>query len=306
MANATETNDLIVLHSDRLRLEIAPPGHSYTGSRWNWNGFVLQATLDGRDTFCTSESLTPGGGMGGEGLCSEYGIFAPIGFEDARAGECFPKPGIGLLKKPDGEAYAFSHAYEITPFPRRIDVEESTAVFECEPLPCRGYEFRTRERLWVAGNRFGVDYEFENVGAKTIQTHEYRHNFLSINGSAPGPDVRLALGVGLQIHDAPGSVQVLAGGAGCEVRWRGAVEKGFLCHAVLPPGKHEDSEREVWKLQHEASGAWISESVQGAFANLNLWCEKHVLSPEAFVAIDVAPGQVQKWRRVYEFAGARA
>src|SRR5688572_25534831 len=95
--NNLPTSDRLHLISDRLRVDIATPGSStYAGSRFDWTGLITQVTLDGRHTFCGQEA-TDGTGTGGIGLCNEFGIFEPVGYDDARVGDQFPKLGIGLL-----------------------------------------------------------------------------------------------------------------------------------------------------------------------------------------------------------------
>lgn len=46
----------------RLDVEITEPGERYSGSRFDWTGFVAQITLDGKHTFCGSESEVEGVG----------------------------------------------------------------------------------------------------------------------------------------------------------------------------------------------------------------------------------------------------
>ncbi|MFD1908517.1 hypothetical protein ACFSQ7_37740 [Paenibacillus rhizoplanae] len=88
-----------ILSNGVLTVEIAEVG-AYGGTRFDWTGFITGVTLEqGGHTFCVPESLVPGQGTGGIGLCNEFGISRAIGYEDAAAGEWFPKFGIGLLQE---------------------------------------------------------------------------------------------------------------------------------------------------------------------------------------------------------------
>lgn len=87
----------------------------YSGVRFDWNGFITQVTLDGKHTFCVPEALEPGRGTGGCGLCGEFGIHDPLGYDETPIGEYFPKIGAGLLKRPDSEPYDFFRKYEAVP-----------------------------------------------------------------------------------------------------------------------------------------------------------------------------------------------
>ena len=186
------------LESPRLQIEIAPP-QLVAGARWNRGAFVTQVTLDNRHTFCGRE---PTGGSEGIGLCGEFGLFVPVGYDEARAGEWFPKLGVGLLHKTDGKPYDFTRPYLIESFEWQIESAPDALQFECPPLPCRGYAARLRHTLSVRENALVLDTELENVGERVLRTREYRHNFLSLDGEGPGPKLALETSFALVPLDA--------------------------------------------------------------------------------------------------------
>ncbi len=55
-----------------------------------------------------------------------------------------------------------------------------------------------------------------------------------------------------------------------------------------------------WKLAYLPGRIGVSE--QGSFHTdaINLWGVGHVISPELFVRLNIAPGQSMAWRRTYE------
>ena len=190
----TTENPPIVLRSDRLMVEIAQPGSVYSGTRFDWTAFITQVTLDKTHTFCVPESLTPGQGSGGVGLCNEFGIEEVIGYDEAQPGDPFPKLGIGLLARPDDAPYNFFRPYEIVaPFPIHVTTNATQATFIVEPLECRGYAVRLTKTVTVEGAGMTIAYALENVGEKPVVTTEYVHNFMGIDGLAIGPDYRLRM-----------------------------------------------------------------------------------------------------------------
>ena len=155
----------IILKSDRLEVEIAQPGTHYNGTRFDWSGFITQVTLDGQHTFCMPESLRPGKGTGGSGLCNEFGIEKSLGYDEAPVGGAFPKLGIGLLKRPDGEPYKFMRPFEIVEeFPIIIDARQEQVTFYVEPIACMGYAARLKKTISVAGPELTIAYQLDNVG----------------------------------------------------------------------------------------------------------------------------------------------
>jgi len=287
------------LCSNRLCVQVAEPGTFYSGTRFDWTGFITQVTLDGRHTFCVPESLDSSVGSGGVGMCNEFGIFRPVGYDEAAPGECFPKFGVGLLQRESDEAYDFMHLYSLTPFTRRVTSGEGWARMESEPLPCRGYAAREVKTLRVEENTLSIAYELENVGTQAIRTHEYCHNFLAIDGRGPGEGCVLRVAQGLSASDTPDLLQQ----EGSTVRWLHAPEASFLCRFFASgqaPGKIDGP---VWELSLEPEGVAVSEALSAPVAGLSLWCASHVASPEVFVDIDIEPGQTQSWTRTYRFTG---
>ena len=290
----------MILNNDRLRVEIADLGTIYRGARFDWTGFITQVTLDGKHSFCTPESLVAGEGTGGIGLCNEFGIFRPIGYDDARPGEQFPKLGIGLLTKPDDKPHDFAAPYKIQPFPVRMKLEGGGVVYEVDPLPCRGYEAFLRKTIRLQDAALEISYELKNVGKWTIRTHEYNHNFIAIDGRPPGPRYRLRL----PKHMAPFSIQSPLCMEGGEVCWCAGVGTPFLTSA---PGPYPPIDGPFWELIRQPDGVGLRETVSVPAEHFAIWCTPHLIGPEVFITINLKAGAKMTWTRRYEFfAGVKA
>ena len=286
------------LENQRLCVEIAEPGTLYRGSRFDWSGFITQVTLDGKHTFCAPESIEKNGGTGGRGLCNEFGIFRPVGYQSARPGQWFPKFGVGLLRRPDEDDYKFDRPYEFQPFPLEVRRDAQKLVFQFEPLPCRGYAARLRKTLRLNENALSIEYELENIGSQPICTGEYVHNFLAPNGAPPGPQSVLQLHPGLRLQRGGALLRQ----SGAQVRWNAPVKAPQIWEIAAPA----PTSGMIWQLWHESEKIGLSESLDVPIERVSLWCAPHVLSPEVFVNIAVLPGQSQRWARRYQFwAGER-
>lgn len=287
------SEQMLILQNDRLKVEIAYPGSGYRGSRFDWTGFVTQVTLDGRHTFCVPESLVPGRGSGGAGLCNEFGIHEPIGYEDAAVGEQFSKLGVGLLTRPDGKPYDFFRPYEIQPFPVHVETGVDKVVFTSEPLACRGYAARLTKSLSIQDNKLLIEYRLENVGERSLKTTEYVHNFIGIDGHRIGPDYELRLPYPIELSE-PAEIFELSDN---RISWRWTPESDFYCI----PGGFPGGEVHQWELMHKPSGVGIREESRLPVGRVCLWGTTHVASPEVFIGINLAPGDTQTWSRGYEF-----
>lgn len=314
----------IILKSNRLRVDIARPGSFEQVTRFDWTMFTTQVTLDGKHTFCVPESYIPGDGTGGVGLCNEFATDMPLGYAEAKPGESFAKPGVGLLRRPDDAPYSVFRKYEIVErFPIQIEVASDRVRFQVEPLDCRGFALRLVKTATVNENILEIAYQLENTGSRVIDMTEYAHNFIGIDGLPIGPDVWVEFPQPVVLEDVrpamrnnmpawgrilPGFVKDwLLGGAlrkatavlsfqGNQIKMRWVPPRWFYCRLV-------NLQRRVvpqWKMVHQ-NGVTISETDDFAPVRLAVWGVKHVWSVEVFIGIHVEPGQTQSWTRRYTF-----
>jgi len=316
-----------ILNSSRLILEIAPPGQAYHGARFDWTGFITQVTLDGVHTFCGQESLQPERqGVVGLGLCNEFGNEKPVGYNDARPGETFPKFGIGLLRRPDASDYSYMRSYELVqPFPVHLDSQPDRLSIVVEPVDCRGYAARLSRTILVKDNWLEIAYRLENTGAQPIDTHEYTHNFVCIDQQRPGPDyvIRLACPVELQnITPAlrkllPGRLSKIAPVFLVDLLINSMLKKGLKPLTIqgqeigfrqapeamlyLRAARFGFQEGPQWEIRLRSSGAGLREYDDFVPSRVAVWGDKHVVSAEAFIDLQLQPGESKAWSRRYEF-----
>ncbi|MNW39700.1 hypothetical protein D3C74_167920 [compost metagenome] len=294
------------LKNEQLMIDIAEIGE-YGGSRFDWSGFITGVTLingeRGSHTYCVPESLTAGEGTGGEGLCNEFGLRKAIGYDDAKVGEQFPKLGIGLLTRPDDEEYAFDRAYPIRPF--QVHVEQENAcklVFRGTQEPCKGFSAHLTKSIAIHNNRLTVEYELHNTGMKEICTEEYCHNFIGIDEQPVGPDYVLKFPYVLNPwSDDKETLDDLVfrseAGLGI-VGWRKKPDKPFY---FRQEGFEGAKYAWLWELIHQPSGVGVRELSTFSVSDIAVWGQGHVISPEIFIEVKVAPGERKSWSRVYEF-----
>lgn len=288
----------ISIRSNRLAVEIAAPGVAYHRTRFDWTGFITQVTLDGAHTFCEVEDEDPSRGSGGIGICNEFGIEKPVGYNDAAPGQAFPKFGIGLLTRPNDKPYNFFKDHEIAqPFPIHVETAPDQARFIVDPVDCRGYAARETKTLRVTGSTLQIDYLLENTGLLPIDTHEYCHNFIAINRQPIGPGYLLrfpypiVLDPGIQIN-----LDILDVN-GQQIRWKSTPQKSFYGR---PLGFFQTSQPH-WEIVHEPSGVGLREYDDFDPERVAIWGTAHVVSAEIFNSIHLLPGRSQSWTRRFEF-----
>jgi len=298
----------ITLANDRLRVEIEGCGQpgQYAGPRFDWTGFVRQVELlsGGGHTYCVPESLVPGAGTGGIGLCNEFGIDGPPGYYEIESGEKFPKIGIGTLTKLKTGGYSVFESYPIEPVAIDTERGEDWARFRIEAPEVNGYAYEYEKKLSLSGRKLIVEYRLTNRGRKTISTNEYVHNFVAVDGKPIGPGYVLKFP--LPVENLPGyepverlTKHLRVDGDG--LRWEPVTDTFYARYRSA-----EGPTPFYWELVDETTGAGMRESGSEPLDHYAIWGESHVVSPEAFVAIGLAPGETKSWSRTYEFFSAES
>lgn len=297
MNNSTySSEDKIILESDRLTVEIAQPGTIYRGSRFDWTGFITQVTLDHQHNFCVPEQYDPDKGTGGIGFCNEFGIDKPVGYEEAAVGECFPKIGIGLLKRKSEGPYEFWSSYDIQAFSVQVSTEENSVTFVSEPFRCAGYAARLEKTVSIKGTILEMEYTLKNTGIKHIETNEYCHNFIGIDGHHLGKDYCLSFPYQVKINKVSGSFVPYED----KILWEEAPQGDFY-GIIERIGVEPEVDPYWWQLIHTPSGAGVRELTRIPVCKYAVWGSTHVVSPELFIHISLEPGAAMTWSRKYEF-----
>ncbi|OWA33934.1 hypothetical protein B9G55_16470 [Saccharibacillus sp. O16] len=286
------------LKGEELTVTIQKP-EACEGTRFDRIGWVTQVRLEtaGID-FCMPESRTAGQGTGGVGLSGEFGIDKPIGYDDAQVGETFMKLGIGALTKVDGEGYNFARTYPVEMYEVQVEAAPSEIRFTSITPEVHGYAARLTKTLTVERRSLKIRYKLENLGSRRISTNEYVHNFVSVGDYAVGPDYVLNLPY------APETKQIGDGG----VEEKLVLSPGRLTWSSEAGGEYyvlyegfAVGERPYWELIHTPSGAGMRELGDFDASKFAVWGAGHVVAPEVFVDLELAPGEGREWMRVYEF-----
>ncbi|WNR45547.1 hypothetical protein [Paenibacillus roseipurpureus] len=288
-----------MLKNEELEVRYEPPSHKCLTSRFDRTGFITQVTDVRRGhTYCSAEHQGQGNARrGGVGLCNEFSIHRAVGYETAQVGQPFPKLGVGLVTRAHEREYMFHEPYVVQPFPISWDASEDRIEVSVEPLPCRGYEARLHKRIVLRGRQLCIDYTLQNAGTMAIITEEYAHNFLRMAGREIGPDYEVV------IPDLVGAGSV--GGpfvsSGRTLNWSQPMREGEECY-LSRPIEASGATSAAWELHVRQLGIGLMEEVSGAaVSHFALWGKAHVISPELFISIQLEPGQVMNWQRVYSF-----
>jgi hypothetical protein len=289
----------VYLWNEKLKVEIGEPGELYSGSRFDNSGHIAQVTLNNRHTFCTTEK-SGYNAIFGSGLINEFDIDEPIGYEETIPGEYFLKIGVGKLLREDGMTYDFSHLYKFNPSIFKTELFETKRFsVETQSEKINGFQYQYVKVISIYENILTIFYSLKNIGEKCFSTEEYGHNFLSIDYQDLSENYQLKFNFKLN----PGKFDNVVDPNNCliigenNIGWN-AKPTGDIFIAQL---NGKTPHRASWQLINSQLKTGVSEDVSFESIKVNLWGNRHVVSPELFFRTTLNQGEEYNWQRRYTF-----
>ena len=275
------------------------PSSAYAGPRYESGGIVMQVALDGRHTFLGKEGR--GERLGGFGLIEEMGMHKAIGYEDAKPGEPFLRLGVGLVARGARPDFFFFEAF---PFVERfrwdVAVAERSAAFVQVGKPFRGTAYRYEKRVVLDPEQPALRFEhaLANTGEKPIETDQYCHNYFRFDDAPPGPDYVIEMEFPLEPQGKVNPPMVAEG----KTVTFGELLKGAAYGRFN--GQPPTASGHRFRAFHKANGLEVIVGGDFPIAFAACYADTFAVSPEAFCAIRVKPGQTFRWTRTYAFRAA--
>ena len=285
------------LKNNHLEIQIDLPIENYRFSRFDWTGKIT--TLKYKGLFIMGGETNEGDpeNVLGKGFYNEFGIESPLGFSETPIGGWFHKIGVGLLKKEDSQ-YQPGKKYQIKPGIFKISQAPNRIFIRCTSESMNGYSYVLEKNIELNENGFTITYTLDNTGNKKIITDEYVHNFMAIDKAPIGNNYSLQFPFQLQpahfIETVNPDQKVLLGAT--KVTFTDTIDETFF-FSNLSGAKRV---RAQWELKNRKKKLIIRETGNFKTNKVNLWGTKHVISPELFFNIDLAPDASVSWSRKFE------
>jgi hypothetical protein len=290
----------------------------YRGTRFDWSGVVSSLQFQGHDYYGPWFNKTGpdvhdfvyDGPDIVAGPCSAItgpvDEFAPLGFEDAKAGGNFIKIGIGALRKPDDQAYDHYRSYEVAdPGKWSIGKHADSVEFTQELHDASsgyGYTYRKTLRLVSGKAEMVLEHSLKNTGTQVIHTSVYNHNFLVLDGRGPGPGVTIT--VPFQIHTSEPTPKPPAEGLaeirGNQIIYRKTLE-GHDVAAMPLQGFGASAADHQFRIEDTRAGAGMSMESDRPLSSESLWSIRTVIAVEPYVEIAIEPGSEFTWTSSYRY-----
>ena len=143
-----------------------------------------------------------------------------------------------------------------------------------------------------------LQHSLRNRGTKAIRTSVYNHNFLVLDGRAPGPGLVITLPFTIKTPRPPN--QELAEVRGNQIVYLREL-KDRETVAMPIEGFGEKAADYSIRIENGRAGAGMSIRGDRPLAKESLWSIRTVVAVEPFVAINLEPGGHFSWTATYDF-----
>jgi hypothetical protein len=306
------TNGLI---RARLYLPDADRGF-YRSTRFDWSGIISALEYEGhqfygpwfthsdptvRDFIYRDPDIVVGPQSRAMGPAEEFEL--PVGYDTAVPGATFIKVGVGRLRRPSNANYDRFAPYEIvdggtwtvTPRPDSVEFIHTLS----DEVTGYGCEYRKRVSLTAGRPEMVIAHVLHNSGRMPIETNQYNHNFLVLDGDGPGPGFVVSVPFAIQTDCVPDPA--MAEVRGQEVVYT-ATLKGRDRVSFPLRGFGADAKGYDVRVENGRTGAGVRITGDQPLASLLLWSIRSNLSIEPYVSINVEPGATMQWNLTYTYS----
>jgi hypothetical protein len=310
------------ISNGEIRLKIYLPDAKegfYRATRFDWSGMIYSLVYkdheyygpwfqridpSARDFTYDGADIVASPCTAAVGPAEEFVTDAnlPLGYGEAKPGGTFVKIGVGALRKPDDSAYNHFHLYEIAD-PGKWSVRTAADAVEftqelSDPSSGYGYVYRKTIKLVKGSAAMQIEHHLRNTGRKPIETNVYDHNFLRIDGQAPGPDYTITTPFQIKSNRPPG--KDLAEIRGNQIVYLKTLANQDRVATPMQGFADRPGDYDV-RIDNRKAGVGMRITADRPLQSESLWSIRAVLAVEPFIHIAAAPGQEFAWTMTYSY-----
>jgi hypothetical protein len=272
----------------------------YRSSRFDWSGVVGCVSLNGHRFFgewfqkydpLINDAIT--------GPVEEFrSADGALGYNEAKPGGLFVKPGVGVLRRVDDSPYRFGFVYPIVDTGKwTVNTRKHSVTFTQKLTSALGYAYVYQKKLTLNGTVMTLEHSLKNTGTRAITTDVYDHDFFIFDGQPTSPGMTIRFPFKPEPETPLGDSVALEGN---NITYKEELQpkhsvagyiKGYSTSAADYNFTVEDTKNKVG----------IEQTSDSPISRFYLWSIRTTISPEAYIHLDVAPGKTGHWKINYRF-----
>ena len=285
----------------RLYLPDTEKGY-YQGTRFDWSGVIASLEFKGHNFFGKwFEKYDPKIHDAITGPVEEFLTGASsVGYDEAAPGESFVRIGVGAVKKTDGSPYQRFRTYEITdPGKRSMRRGPDWIEFTHELGDTAGYSYVYRKTLRLTAGKpeLTLEHSLRNTGRKPIRTSVYNHDFFMLDGLPTSADVVVRFPFEARAKNSFGDLAAIRGR---ELVYLKELEGRETVLSELEGfgGTAADFD---FRVENRRANIGVRQTGDRPISKVVFWSPRTTVCPEAYIDLNVEPGQETRWRVSFEF-----
>jgi len=274
----------------------------YRSSRFDWAGVIGCVSYRGHTYFgewfphydaLRNDSIT--------GPVEEFRTdTSEPGYEEAAVGGLFLKIGVGVLRRNSTGPYSFGTAYPIVDGgTRNVQTSRRSVKFTQIIRTEFGYAYRYEKTVEL--DRHGavlmLKHKLTNLGAKPIVTNVYDHDFFMLDHRPTGAGMVVRMGFPVT-PDKP--LATSASVSGDSIVFNRTPEQSDSPQGYLTGYSGRRGEYRIL-VEDTTTHTGVEQTSRSPLAKFYFWSTPKTICPEAYLHLDVAPGNTQSWEIRYRF-----
>lgn len=282
----------------RLPLPDTQNGY-YRATRFDWSGQISSLQFMNHNFFGKwFEKYSPEIHDAIMGPVEEFG---PLGYDTAKSGEKFIKPGIGVVMKPDENNHNRFGLYNITDHGTWKIKKGKDNVRFVHTLSYNGYayEYTKTVRLVKGKPVLELSHSLKNSGKLVIETNVYNHNFFVIDNQTTGPEMQVVFPYNIAGEGQGfGTIALIREN---RLTFARDLKRGETVFCGSLTGFRNVSEDLDIRVENIKTKAGVRITGDKPLLKLVFWASPTTLCPETYIDIKINPGQEFTWKFNYEF-----
>jgi hypothetical protein len=212
----------------------------------------------------------------------------------------FVKVGVGVLRKVDDKPYELHTLYPIVDGGKRtMHISKNAVTFQQDLKSQLGmaYAYTKTLKLDKDAPVLEIEHTLKNTGSTTIDLMVYDHNFLMVDNETTGPHITVSFPFEAKA-DQP--LQYGAHIDGKQLVYDRNLKPGEIVQSNISGSSNTIADYD-FHIENSRTGAGVEQTSGSPLAALHLWSIYTTVCPEAYVHVNLAPGQTQHWTIRYRF-----
>ncbi len=290
----------------------------YRATRFDWSGVIACVAVNGHKFFGEWTPYDPFKNDSITGPVEEFrtdngvmGHYPPssplttirtqaIGYDEAKPGEAFLKPGVGMLRKVDDRPYSSGALYPIVNVGTwTTKVKKDSILFRQVLNSSEGYSYVYTKTLLLDPDGAGMtlQHTLKNTGSKMIDTKVYDHDFFIFDDKPAGPGTVIRFKFHSQSVDPMTDMVKIDGN---EIQFQRSAKPHEFINAYIMGYSRKVSDYDIL-VEDKSRQIGVEQTSDTPISRILFWTNGSPVCPEVYVHVPAAPGHASHWKIHYRF-----